>query len=150
MIARVTQDVMQYKQTVPDYDAAFQHAVKVRQEELALFGNSQEVIARQLDADVRALIAQAYSQGKNPGELFYNYAKMRGYAGPAPQAPSQAATQVQALAEAQRQTQTIGTAGGPSSDGGMTIEMLAKMSEAELMALPPAKRDAYMRTVMGG
>ena len=63
----------------------------------------------------------------------------------------QAAAQVvQALAEAQRQTASMGTAGGPSNDGGVTIETLAKMTEAQLAKMPKAERDAMMQKVMGG
>ena len=153
IMARVNQDVQQFKATVPDYDPAFQHAVKVRREELAFYGNSPEQIDQQIEVDVRAIVTQAYTQGKNPGELFYNYAKMRGYS-PAQAAkepiPQQAAAQVNALAEAQRQTQSMATAGGPSSDGGVTIETLAKMSEAQLAKMPKAERDAMMQKVMGG
>lgn len=153
IMARVNQDVMQFKATVPDYDPAFQHAVKVRREELAFYGNSPEQIDQQIEVDVRAIVSQAYTQGKNPGELFYSYAKMRGYS-PAQAArdpvPQQAAAQINALAEAQRQTQSMATAGGPSSDGGITIETLAKMSEAQLAKMPKAERDAMMQKVMGG
>jgi len=153
IMARVNQDVMQFKAATPDYDQAFQHAVKVRREELAFYGNSPEQIDQQIEVDVRAIVTQAYTQGKNPGELFYGYAKMRGYS-PAQAArdpvPAQAAAQVNALAEAQRQTQSMATAGGPSSDGGVTIETLAKMSEAQLAKMPKAERDAMMQKVMGG
>ena len=61
-----------------------------------------------------------------------------------------AAAQVQAFAEAQRQTQSLAPAGGPSNDGGVTLESVAKMSEAELAAMPKAKRDEMMRKLMGG
>ena len=153
IMARVNQDVQQFRATTPDYDQAFQHAVKVRREELAFYGNSPEQIDQQIEVDVRAIVGQAYTQGKNPGELFYGYAKMRGYS-PAQAArdpvPAQAAAQVNALAEAQRQTQSMATAGGPSSDGGVTIETLAKMSEAQLAKMPKAERDAMMQKVMGG
>ncbi len=153
IMARVNQDVAAFKATVPDYDQAFQHAVKVRREELAFYGNTPEQIDQQIEVDVRAIVGQAYQQGKNPGEVFYSYAKMRGYS-PAQAAndpiPQQAAAQVNALAEAQRQTQSMATAGGPSNDGGITIETLAKMSEAQLAKMPKAERDAMMQKVMGG
>jgi len=154
VMTRLNQDVATFKATTPDYDNAFQHAVKARQQELAFYGNSPEQIASQMEVDVQAIVQQAYSQGRNPAELFYEYAKMRGYsAAPvAPAAPvvSQAAVQVQALAEAQRQTQSLSPAGGPANDGGMTIETLSKMSEAELAKMPKAQRDEVMRKVMGG
>lgn len=153
IMARVNQDVQQFRATTPDYDQAFQHAVKVRREELAFYGNTPEQIDQQIEVDVRAIVGQAYSQGKNPGEVFYGYAKMRGYS-PAQAArdpvPQQAAAQINALAEAQRQTQSMATAGGPSNDGGVTIETLAKMSEAQLAKMPKAERDAMMQKVMGG
>lgn len=152
LMARVNQDVAQFRAATPDYDPAFQHAVKVRREELAFYGNTPEQIDQQIEVDVRAIVQQAYTQGKNPGELFYNYAKMRGYspAQAAAQPAPQAAAQVQALAEAQRQTASMGTAGGPSNDGGVTIETLAKMTEAQLAKMPKAERDAMMQKVMGG
>lgn len=149
LMQRLNHDVAQFKATTPDYDNAFQHAVKGRQDELAFYGYSQEQIAAQIEVDVRALVQQAYTAGKNPAELFYTYAKMRGYAPQAAPAP-QAAAQVQAFAEAQRQTQSLAPAGGPSNDGGMTLEAFAKMSEAEMAAMPKAKRDALMAKVMGG
>ena len=153
VMARLAQDVNTFKATTPDYDPAFQHAVKVRREELAFYGNSPEMIEQQLEVDVQAIVQQAYSQGKNPAEMFYSYAKMRGYQGQAtaaPPQPSQAAAQVTAFANAQRQTQSLAPAGGPANDGGMTIETLSKMSEADLAKMPKADRDAAMRRVMGG
>lgn len=149
IMARVNHDVQQFRAMTPDYDQAFQHAVKVRREELAFYGNSPEQVDQQIEVDVRAIVQQAYTQGKNPGQVFYDYAKMRGFSS-APAAQPQAAVQVQALAEAQRQTQSLAPAGGPSNDGGVTIETLSKMSEAELAAMPKAKRDAMMQKVMGG
>jgi hypothetical protein len=153
VMARLNQDVAAFKATTPDYDNAFQHAVKARREELAFYGNSEEQIAAQMEVDVQAIVQQAYSQGRNPAELFYQYARMRGYSGPAPMAPAApppAVAQVQALAEAQKQTQSLAPAGGPANDGGVTIETLSKMSEAELAKMPKAQRDDIMRKVMGG
>lgn len=148
VMARLNQDVQTFKATTPDYDNAFQHAIKARREELAFYGNSEEQIAAQMEVDVQAIVQQAYSTGQNPAALFYSYAKMRGYSGAAP-AP-QAAAQVQALAQAQRQTQSLAPAGGPANDGGVTIETLSKMSEADLAKMPKAQRDEMMRKVMGG
>jgi hypothetical protein len=152
LLSRVNQDVAAFKAVAPDYDNAFNHAVQARRKELAFYGNSPEQVEAQMEVDVKAIVQQAYQQGRNPAELFYEYAKMRGYsAAPAAPAPQpQAAAQVTALAESQKQTQSLAPSGGPSSDGGITIEALSKMSEAELAAMPKAKRDEAMRRVMGG
>lgn len=149
---RLNQDVGQYKTQTPDYDAAAQFAVKGRQEELAFYGYSEEQIAAQIETDLRALALQAYQKGKNPAELVYQYAKMRGYAGaaPPPVVDPAPATQIAAFAEAQRQTQSLAPVGGPSNDGGITLESLGKMSEKDMAKLPKAKRDEYMAKVMGG
>jgi hypothetical protein len=152
LMTRLNHDVVSFKATVPDYDNAYQHAVQARRQELAFYGNSPEQVEAQMEVDVKAIVQQAYGQGRNPAELFYEYAKMRGYSA-APKAPApqpQAAAQVTALAESQRQTQSLAPAGGPANDGGITIEALSKMSEAELAAMPKAKRDEAMRKVMGG
>lgn len=150
VMARLNQDVQTFRATTPDYDNAFQHAVKARQDELAFYGNAPEQIAAQLETDVQAIVAQAYSQGKNPAELFYAYAKMRGYQTPVAPQPNPAVAQVAALAEAQKQTQSLAPAGGPANDGGMTLETLSRMSEADLAKMPKAQRDEVMRKVMGG
>jgi hypothetical protein len=84
VMARLAQDVNAFKVTAPDYDNAFQHAVKARREELAFYGNTPEAIEQQLEVDVQAIVRQAYSQDKNPAEMFYSYAKMRGYSGSYP------------------------------------------------------------------
>ncbi len=149
---RLTQDAAQFRAQTPDYPQAFEFAVKGRREELAFYGYSAEQIEAQIEVDVRALAQQAYAQGKNPAQSFYDYAKMRGYSAAPPQpAPQpQAAAQVQAFAEAQRQTQSLAPAGGPSNDGGITLESVAKMSEAQLAKMPKAERDEMMRKVMGG
>lgn len=151
MMARLNSDVAAFKATTPDYDAAFRHAVETRKSELAFYGNDEAQIAQQLEADVQALVTQAYAKGRNPAEMFYEYAQMRGYVKPAAvAAPNRApAAQVVALAEAQRQTATIGTAGGPSSSGGITLEQMARMSERELAALPKGKMDDMLRKAMG-
>lgn len=149
LLQRLDRDVAQFRVAMPDYDNAYKFAVQSRERELALYGYSPEHIAQQIEVDVRYLVQQAYAEGKNPGAKFYEFAQVRGYA-PQP-APSQvAAQQVQAFAEAQRQTQSLAPAGGPSNDGGMTLEAMAKLSEAELAAMPRAKRDEIMRKLMGG
>ena len=83
----------------------YDEVLSALREELAFYGNSPEQIDQQIETDVRAIVQQAYTQGKNPGELFYGYAKMRGYS-PAQAVrdpvPAQVAAQVNALAEAQR------------------------------------------------
>ena len=70
----------QYAQEQPDFGEAYQYALKSFANEYEAAGMNQEEIAKQLKEDEEGLVQRAFQTGKNPGEIIYNIAKVRGYA----------------------------------------------------------------------
>lgn len=139
----------QFMQATPDYAQATQHLHQARVAELTAYGYAAEQIPQIIAQDANAIVQNALAQGRNPAQVLYEAAKLRGWSGqaPAPAAPNPApAQQIEAKRQAQANTGTLATSGGPSTAGNYTIEMLANMPEAELAKLP---RDVIQK-VMGG
>ena len=138
----------QFMQQTPDYPQATQHLYQSRVAELTAYGYGQDQIQAILANDANAIVQNAMAQGKNPAQVLYEAAKLRGWSGAAPAAPAPAAPaqQIEAKRQAQANTGTLSTAGGPSNAGQYTVEMLANMSEADLAKLPRE----VIRKVMGG
>lgn len=137
----------QFAAATPDYTQAVQHLHQNRVAELTAYGYGQEQIGQILANDANAIFDNAMAQGKNPAEVLYQAAKMRGWS-PETAAPDPAAAtaRVEAKAAAQANTGSLATAGGPSTAGQYTMEMLARMPEDELAKLPKE----VVRKVMGG
>ncbi|UNY40265.1 hypothetical protein KLEP181_gp08 [Paracoccus phage vB_PmaP_KLEP18-1] len=138
----------QFMQSTPDYAQATQHLYQSRIAELQAYGYGQDQINAILSNDANAIVQNAMSMGKNPAQVLYEAAKLRGWTGDAPAAPANPAPaqQIEAKRQAQANTGTLSTAGGPSNAGQYTVEMLANMPEAELAKLPKE----VVRKVMGG
>lgn len=134
----------------PDYNDAVNYIVNQRRQELSFFTTDEQAINAQVQADVLGFAEQAVRQGMNPAQAAYHYAKARGYKpaekATAPAPASDAAAKVAALANAQKQTETLGSASGPANAGALTAEMLAGMSDAEFAKLS----DDDIRRAMGG
>ena len=129
----------EFRQDHPDYDAAIEHVVSARAQELALYG-MQPV---QIDATIREEIAEiarsAIQQKKNPAEVGYQLAKLRGYV---PQAGEQqqqttgkAAAQVAAVARAQAGSRSLGQAAGGATAQSINADTIARMTQDEFDAL---------------
>lgn len=143
----------QFAQATPDYGDAVKFLVESRERELSLMGHNPDMVRQVLAQEANAIFDQGMAIGKNPAQIMYEFAKMRGWSGqqatPSPATQPQA-QQIEALARAQRNTGSLATAGGPANTGEITVEQLSRMSESELRAMPKAKRDELMRKAMGG
>lgn len=129
----------------PDYNDAVSHVIAHRTSELRMYGYADDQIKQIISQDANAIFDGAIQRGENPAKVLYNVAKLRGYGGQAP-ASQIDADKLRALQSAQANTGSLATAGGPSQQGGYTMQQLAKMSEAELAAIP----EPIIRKVMGG
>lgn len=143
--ADVTRAEMAFKQETPDYDDAVSHVAEARKAELRMYGLDEQQIARQIMQDANGIYDSAKRMNMNPAQLMYQIAQQRGYQ--ARQVQDEQA-RVEALAEAQRQTQGLGS-GGSRQAGRLTMTQLSEMSEAELGALMAKDPDAIARA-MGG
>lgn len=148
-LSQAAQLEQQFASATPDYTTAVQHLHQSRVAELTAYGYGPDQIPAILAQDANSIYDNAIAQGKNPAQVLYEAAKLRGYTG-APAAPVvDHAAQMEAKANAQRQTATLATAGGPSTAGEYTMETLSKMSEDQLTELK-RKDPGVVRRIMGG
>jgi len=130
----------------PDYMNAVNYMAENRKAELAAYGYSPEQAEAILANDANTIVSNALASGRNPAEVLYQAARLRGYGLATPAQPQQApADRMKALSAAQANTASLAAASGPSNEGGYKVEMLARMSEAELAKLP---KDVFAK-VMG-
>lgn len=132
-----------FRESNPDYDDAAKFLQQARWDELSRAGYEEHQIARQIALDANALFDAGVKTGMNPAQLVYLRAQQAGYTKAAPQ-QSEEAAKVTALAEAQKNTQGIGTAGGGA--GKLTAAQIAEMSEEEIFNLP----EDELRRAFGG
>lgn len=123
----------EFRQEAPDYDDAVKHVAEARAAELRMYGLDDAAIQRQIMQDSNAIFDSAKRLNMNPAKLIYQLAQQRGYQAKAVQDEQ---SRVVALAEAQRQTQGLGS-GGSRTSGRLTATQIAEMSEAEIAKLPP-------------
>lgn len=69
----------EFKQSNPDFQEAYDYAMKGRLEEFKIAGYTDQQARQLIIEDEAAIVANALSQGKNPAESIYNLAKLRGY-----------------------------------------------------------------------
>ena len=130
-----------------DYLQASVHLQQSRMTELVGQGLSEGEALAQIRKDANAIFDAAEAAGLNPAQLIYQSALQAGYKAKQEQ-PEQTdqGAKIVALAEAQKKTQGLGSAGGGEQRGKITPAQLGEMSEAEMAKLDPAT----IRQIMGG
>jgi len=131
----VSSQVAAFKQSTPDYDAAFQYAHDRRIRELEILGVPEAYREQQFIQESFALANQAMQQGRNPGELVYEIAKHWGYKAQA--APEANNKTIERIAEGQKASQTL--AGGKTAT--VSVKDIEQMDDAEF--------DKYWRELEG-
>jgi hypothetical protein len=117
----------QFRSVTPDYDDAFDYLTNQRRQELATLGYNPQQREQIIVQEATQVAANLLSQGQNPAERFYHFAKQRGY-GQRTEQPK--ANKVQHLAETHKKTKAPGR-GKASNAGKPTIEALSDMSDDE-------------------
>jgi len=128
----------------PDFMDAYNHLLQSRANELrVLYQMPEEQIGRQLQQEEMGLVALAFKQNRNPAELLYENAKLRGYAkkaaapavAPAAASPPTAPPVLPAAAiEAEKAKAAAATSlssGGKSPKAGPTAEDLLEAQGEE-------------------
>ena len=122
-----------FRATTPDYDAAVNYARSQRDAELATFGYNAAERHHLITQEILGISASALNRGANPAELFYNYARQRGWAqAPQPQSPQAAQAKLTTVARAQASTRS--PRGGAAPRTGVSLEDLARMDDGEFDA----------------
>lgn len=118
----------------PDFQAASAYLRDSRAREMAAFGVDAYRIQQQIGFEKLQLVQSALQNGRNPAEVIYALAKMRGYAptrsaGKATAADGEAA-KLARIARGQEAGASLGAASG-AAPGKTGIETLLAMSDAE-------------------
>ena len=136
----------------PDYMDAVKTLHNSRVSALRDAGWDDSEIQSQIVQDAQNVFEAAERIGMNPAQLLYIRAQEFGYTPKAAEAAQETtrgtaeADRITALAEAQKNTQGLGSAGGGEQAGQLTAAQLANMSEAELAKVS----DADIARAMGG
>lgn len=135
----LTQSEAEYRTVKPDYDAAINHVVNARAQELALYGLAPHEVQEALQQEVLDITRSAIQQGRAPAEVAYQLATLRGYrpeAGPAPTPqPGQAQRTVEAVGAARASSRSLGQASGTGSTRDLDANTITAMSPEEFDAL---------------
>lgn len=131
--AALSSSEARFRQDHADYDNAIRHLVNARAQELALYGLSQIDVRNALATEVQEITEAAIAQGKDPAEVGYELARLRGYRAET-QGSGKAAAQVDAVANAQAQSRSLGQSAG-STPKQLTAEAILAMSPEEFEAL---------------
>jgi hypothetical protein len=70
----------QFKASAPDYDSAIEHLVNARGRELAALGYQGQQILEIMHGERKQVLQQSLQSGRNPAQVLYELAKVRGYA----------------------------------------------------------------------
>lgn len=125
----------EFSAVTPDYNDASEFLQASRAAEYEALGWTQQQIQNQINQDKLTIAAAALDGGKNPAEVVYNLAKLRGYV----KKGSPAKQQQQSLSATERLAALrAGTEQGQSLSQGrgapprkITADVLANMSDAE-------------------
>ena len=94
-------------QANPDYYNAVGFAKTARMNELRILGVPEDRLRQTVDAEATQLAVQTMQSGGNPAQVFYDYAKHRGY-----QKAAQQPAPVVDLKEVREQTKALSSGGG--------------------------------------
>lgn len=123
----------EFAKTQTDFTQAYTYLHTQRKEELLDAGYNTQQADILLQEDEAAIVANAFSQNKNPAEIIYNLAKRRGFTA-AQQQTSQAKNNVQkiqAMEKGMQASKSLSNAGG-KAENTLSLESLASMDAEEL------------------
>jgi chromosome segregation ATPase len=133
----VQNQVAAFTQEHEDYPQALQHVLDARAEEMRLIGVPESQIPEALNAESIQLAQNAIQSGRNPAEIIYNLANMRGFSAKAKPQPS--------LDNIEKGQQAAGSLANTQGEAeGVGLMDIEKMSDAEFDAFwekemnPPA------------
>lgn len=136
------QDEQLFSQSVPDYDAASDHYVQSRAQELLQFHAPDEA-QRIMMAEARSIAQQAWQRGMSAGQMVYQLAQARGYVpsntaaspqnAPIPARPTGPSAQavVTGIKAGQAASRSLSGGAGAASAQTLNAEALLAMSDEE-------------------
>lgn len=125
-----------FRSRVADYDAAVEFAKRSRDAELAALGYDPAQRVARLRDEIIGASYDAMNRGQNPAEMFYAYAKTRGFqangngAQQQPKPKVDTAAKLATVAKGQSSGRSL-PRGGAAPPAAITLESLAQMDDAE-------------------
>lgn len=138
---QVARDQADFSAKTPDYSDALAHLRANREQELVAYGADPAAASQAVGQELFQMALQARAQGRNPAEIAYQLAKVRGYA---PQAAANPAQKLEAERRGVAAARSLGNGGQAS--GKLTAEALATMSDSDFKKLS----ESDWRKAMGG
>ena len=118
-----------FREKEPAYDAALNHFMQGRAQELALWGVAKADIPGALKNEAEQLSYQAIQAGQDPAQMIWDMAKTRGFT---PKKGGKATATVESITQGQDNSQTLaGTSGGEDD---VSLVDVSKMTEKEFDA----------------
>jgi hypothetical protein len=140
--------INEFKQSTPDYDAAYAFARKDRVEEiLELEGCTEAEAQFRANREEVALLASCKEKGKNPAEAIYKYAKRRGYKPAEGEETSEAEQTIDRIQKGQAASKSLSSSAGKPT-AGLTMEKILAMDDEEFADFK-AKNPRKIRELMG-
>lgn len=150
-VSRIAQQAayqeQQFTAITPDYQDASGFLLNSRARELEAFGASPQQIQQQIEMEKFQLAQQALQSGRNPAEMVYTMAKLRGYA--AKVAP---VTQdnIDRISQGQKANTSLSNINGTSvNTKGLSGADIAKLPEDEFQKLMASMTKAQQRAAFG-
>ena len=110
LVQKISGHEAAFRQANPDYYDAVGFAKTARMNELRILGVPEGQLRQAVDAEAAQLAVQTMQNGGNPAQVFYEYAKHRGYAPPTQ--PTNGGATVTDINEIRQQTKALGSGGG--------------------------------------
>lgn len=125
-----------FRQSTPDYDDAINHAKTARMRQYMAIGLSEDQAFARVQNDAQQIVIHALQSRQNPAEAAYRFAQASGWVSP------------RAKQEMQRAGQAAAKPSGSNSRGGISLEALAAMSDADFDKIAGDK--TAWKKLMGG
>jgi hypothetical protein len=122
----------QFKTSAPDYDSAIEHLVNARGRELAALGYQGQQILEIMHGERKQVLQQSLQSGRNPAQVLYELAKVRGYA-PKAAAPK-AEQKMDALEAGSKAASGIDNVAGRQTKS-ISLQSLIEMDDDEFYKL---------------
>lgn len=137
----------------PDYNDASNYLIASRRGELSAFGMTDQQIQQQIAQESLQIAITAMQQGKNPSEIIYNVAKLRGYQkkdGDQNNAGQSEADKIARLEAAQKSNRSLGDInGGAPNNSKIDAKTLASMPEKDFAKIMKSLSEADLHNIMG-
>lgn len=130
LISNYQLQARQFAQENQDFKDAYKFLIESMQNEYRALGIPEEQLARVLHDDEMSVVKNCTNINKNPAEVLYNLAKVRGYAGAKPTKPTEPATKVTNIKKGLERSKSL-SQGGQIDNNSVSLDDISNMSKKE-------------------